>query len=153
MVMVYGSSGKQSTVYILSDSQLAWWCSCVTGQDAPCWKCQRFALTKPKPYTSTKTSHMIVPFPHTHKKKLTFRFAVKGATGFRAAAPLTLVNIWYDGMGEQRRENKETFPIFFFKMHCPSISLINICASLNKINVSLAVNWNLGITALAELTY
>lgn len=53
---------------------------------------------------------------HTHKKKeLTFGFAVKWATALRAAAPLTLVNIWYGGMRVKGRENeKETFYIFLF---------------------------------------
>jgi len=30
---------------------------------------------------------------------------------------------------------------------------VNVCASLHNINVSLAVDWSLRITALAELTY
>lgn len=104
-----------------SDSQPPWRCSCVTGQDAPSWKCWRLALIKPKPHTSMKKSHMIFPFPcppPKKKKKLIFGFAMKGATAFRAAAPLTLVNTWYDEMGEKGRQNEEeTFP-FFFLLRC-----------------------------------
>lgn len=77
------------------------------GQDTPSWEDFRYALTKPNLYTSMKTSHD-TPFPH----RKTLAFAMKGAAAFRAAGSLTLVSIWYDGLGEKARVNEETFHVF-----------------------------------------